>query len=72
MRMRLGANIREAFVWGDSYDCLSYQFNFNNEDAVGNFEEYWGNTVVGLLNGDLNLTDALKYGQSELLKIFVR
>lgn len=62
----------EAFVWGDSYDCLSYQFNFNNEDAVGNFEEYWGNTVVGLLNGDLNLTDALKYGQSELLKIFVR
>ena len=50
---------------------LPYKYEFDNLNAVKNFESVWkGYVTPALLNGDMTVAEAMEYSQSQLETIF--
>lgn len=63
---------QDAFLYGDDEDSvLPYKYEFDNLNAVKNFESVWkGYVTPALLNGDMTVAEAMEYSQSQLETIF--
>ena len=63
---------QDAFLYGDDEDSvLPYKYEFENLNAVKNFESVWkGYVTPALLNGDMTVAEAMEYSQSQLETIF--
>lgn len=60
----------DAFVYNTETDVLPYKFEFDNEIAVGKFDNAWKDAILSIFSGDKSTALALQYSHGQFQKIF--